>query len=168
MYPLRLISRRATPSPLEHDRFRLEPLEPQHLGIDHASIIATAEHLDGTMAPPGALGDASNFTLDDDLTELHWHAREFRTRSSFAYIAVDRDVDRSLGCCYVNPSEKTGFDAEVTTWGRWMSDEPGWDAEFFDVVHEWVVAHWPFDAVVFPGRTMPWSAWVELPSKRSE
>jgi hypothetical protein len=165
MYPLPLVSRRATPPPPDGHRFRLEPLGPQHLEIDYAAIVATAEHLDGTMAPPGALGETMDFTLDDDLTELHWHAREFRTGSSFAYIAVDRHLDRSLGCCYVNPSEKAGFDAEVTSWGRWMSDEPTWDAEFFELVHEWVTSRWPFDAVAFPGRTMRWSAWLALPSK---
>jgi hypothetical protein len=165
MYPLALVRRHARPSPLEHHRFRLEPLGPQHLDVDYAAIIATAERLDGTMAPPGALGDASGFTLDDDLTELHWHAREFRTGSSFAYIAVDGNDGRSLGCCYVNPSEKVGFDAEVTSWGRWMSDEPSWDAEFFDLVHAWIETHWPFDIVAFPGRTMPWSSWLALTSK---
>ncbi len=165
MYPLPFVCGGAIAPPLHTGRFRLEPLGPAHLDIDVAAIMATAERLDGTMAPPGLIGDELDFTLDDDLTELHWHAREFRFRSSFAYIAVDLDGGRSLGCVYVNPSEKAGFDAEVTSWGRWISDEPTWDAEFFALVREWVEAAWPFHAVAYPGRTISWDDWLALPRR---
>jgi hypothetical protein len=150
---------------LVHDRFRLEPLGPEHLEIDYEGIVASADHLDGTMMPTGWMSGDFNFTLDDDVTELHWHAREFRTKSSFAFIAVDSGQHRSLGCAYVNPSERAGFDAEVTCWGRWMDEDPEWDATFFSTIEQWVESQWPFERVVYPGRSISWSDWMLLPPR---
>jgi hypothetical protein len=168
MYPKRLIPRGFEPPQLHHPRFDLRPLTPRYLDADFAAIMTTGNRLDGTMAPPGRLGDVSQFTIENDITELHWHAREFSTRSSFAYIAVETGANsaadatgdgRSLGCAYVNPSEKAGFEAEVTCWGLWMEEEPDWDATFFEVIRDWVGTQWPFTQVVYPGRSMSWEQW---------
>jgi hypothetical protein len=108
MYPRRLVGRSALPQPLSTERFRLEPLNPTHLEVDYAAIVATADHLDGTMAPPGWLSGDFTFTLDD---------------------------------------------------------EPTWDAALFAIAHQWVTDHWPFERVVYPGRSMPWNKWLALPSR---
>jgi hypothetical protein len=164
MYPRRLVPLSFTAPTLSQARFDLQPMGPRHLDIDYEAIMQTGERLDGTMLPPGWLGDVSLFTRESDLTELHWHAREFSTKSSFAYIAVDSTTTKSLGCVYVNPSEKAGFEAEVTCWCRWMPDQPEWDQQLFTVVQNWMTQSWPFERVVYPGRSMSWAEWKLLPS----
>ena len=50
--------------------------------------------------------------------DLGWHQKEFQMRSSFDYAAMSPDEERLLGCVYVDPPEKAGFDAEVHYWAR--------------------------------------------------
>jgi hypothetical protein len=165
MYPLALVPDDLTLPRLVTQRFTLERLEPKHLERDFEAIAATGDALDGTIAPPGAIGDVTSFTIEEDLTELHWHLREFRRRSSFAFIAIETGTRRSLGCAYINPTDRSGFDAEVTAWGRLLANEPNWDAVFFELIREWVVTQWPFDRPAFPGRAIPWNEWSNMARK---
>lgn len=165
MYPLALVPDDLTLPRLVTQRFTLERLEPKHLERDFEAIAATGDALDGTIAPPGTIGDVAAFTIENDLTELHWHLREFRRRSSFAFIAIETGTGRSLGCAYINPADRSGFDAEVTAWGRSLDGEPTWDADFFAQIRAWVVTQWPFDNPAFPGRQIPWQAWSEMARK---
>jgi hypothetical protein len=57
-------------------------------------------------------------TLEDDLVDLGWHQREFKLRRSFAYTVMSLDEKKCLGCLYIEPSEKTGFEARVILWVR--------------------------------------------------
>jgi hypothetical protein len=165
MYPVPLVADNVELPTLSTDRFALQPLGPEHLDIDYEAIQATGDHLDGAMLPPGWLGDVQLFRIEDDVIELHWHRREFRTRASFAYVAVEHSSGRSLGCAYVNPTDRIGYDAEVTVWGRWLDDEPDWDAKLFALVRHWVMERWPFDRPAFPGRIISWDDWLALPAK---
>jgi hypothetical protein len=159
MYPPPLVSHRFRPPTLETAEFRLEPLTRTYLQIDFDAIMATGVHLDGTMVPPGWLGDVDRFTLDDDELELAWHEREFRRGSSYAYIAVSPE-GTSLGCAYVNPSDRATHDAVITSWGRFDPERPGWDSTFFEIIEEWVTTSWPFANPAFPGRRIDWNDWL--------
>jgi len=59
-------------------------------------------------------------TLDENLTDLHWHHREFTSKRSFAWIIRDA-AGTYLGCAYLYPSiGKSGAGDAV----YWMTDTP--------------------------------------------
>ncbi|MEH6648072.1 hypothetical protein, partial [Sulfitobacter sp.] len=70
----------------------------------------------------GLFGDAwpEGLTLEENLTDLHWHHREFTSKRSFAWIIRDAS-GTYLGCAYLYPSiGKRGAGDAV----YWMTDTP--------------------------------------------
>lgn len=51
--------------------------------------------------------------MEEDLIDLAWHQKEHQLRSTFNFAVVSPDESRLLGCVYVDPPTKQGFDAEV-------------------------------------------------------
>jgi len=162
MYPRRFVPPGFEVPALRTERFELAPLGLADLVADYEALMATGDRLDGLLLPPGWIGDVTAFTLADDIVELGWHEREFRTQASFAFIARDLVGTRSLGCAYINPTDRVGYDAEVLTWGRWDPAEPDLDPHLFDTVRTWVHTAWPFQRPAFPGREIPWDDWLSL------
>ncbi|CAA9455607.1 MAG: hypothetical protein AVDCRST_MAG01-01-5147, partial [uncultured Rubrobacteraceae bacterium] len=70
-----------------------------------------------------------DLTLEQDLIDLGWHQKEFQMRSSFDYAVMSPDEKRLLGCVYVDPPEKAGYDAEVHYWARRDGPEQGLEEE---------------------------------------
>jgi len=140
--------------------FRLEPLGLRWLAEDFAAVTDTIDHLDGKVMPPSAMADAPAFTIEDDLIELAWHQREFRTRQSFAWIAVDLETMRSRGCAYLFGSPHPDEDAVGFVWARWDPDEPTADEHLYSSVRKWVTDQWPLRNVGWPGRSVPWDEWL--------
>ena len=104
-------------------------------------------------------------TLEEDLIDLGWHQREFTLRSSFAYTVMSPDESVCLGCVYINPTLKQGYDAMVVLWVRASELASGLDAELNDTVKAWVAGNWPFQNVAYPGREIGADAWRALPEK---
>ena len=87
------------------------------------------------LMPPPPLNDARSApcggsTRSEDLVDLRRHEAEFERRLAFAYSLVPtadldgeiagevagevaRRMPRTLGCVYINPATRRGFDAEV-------------------------------------------------------
>jgi hypothetical protein len=103
-----------------------------------------------------------NLTLTEDLIDLGWHQREFTLRSSFAYTMMATDESECLGCCYINPSDRMGYDVVAWYWARGdrlLSDlEERLGKEF----RNWLRRDWPFRKVAFPGRDISWDEWSKL------
>ena len=70
----------------------------------------------------------------------------------------------ALGCVYINPTRKRGFDACVTLWVRAEELTNGLDSTLEAKVRRWIAERWPFCNPVFPGRDMPVEAWRALPN----
>ncbi len=84
---------------------------------------------------------------------------EFETRSSFAYTVMNLDESECLGCVYIYPTEKPGFDAKVYVWVRKSEFDKGLDSILFNTVKQWVAREWPFKNVAYPGREIDWATW---------
>lgn len=116
----------------------------------------------------GALGDEwprEGMTLEDGRVECAWHEEEFKTRASFTYAVMSPDETRELGCVYIVPSMRVGFDAQVLLWVKRSEYEKGLDQQLFDVVKKWIAEAWPFIHVAYPGREMSWGEWKQIPYK---
>jgi hypothetical protein len=148
------------PTLLETDRFRIRPLTVQDVVKDYEAVMTSREHLRATM---GGTWPRDDLSLEQDLIDLGWHQKEFQIRRSFAYTVVSPDESRVVGCIYVNPTEKTGYDADVTFWVRADQLASGLDQALEAAVLGWLAADWPFEQVGYPGRDLTWEAWVALP-----
>ena len=102
---------------------------------------------------------------EQDLVDLGWHQKEFERRSSFAFTVMNLDESRCLGCIYIDPSEKAGYEAKAIFWVRQSEIRNDFDEKLFSVVKSWLSEEWWFTTVAFPGREISWNQWDQLPDK---
>ena len=151
------------PDNLETDEFRLRMLTVNDVVKDYDAVMSSVDHLSKVWPQSGWPDD---LTLEEDLIDLGWHQREFMNRSSFAYTMVTLDKSTVVGCVYVNPTRKRGYDAEVYLWVRESSLESGLDSRLYDTVKRWLDSDWDFDNPAMPGREIDWDKWNPLPDKK--
>jgi hypothetical protein len=151
------------PQRLEGDGFVLRPLTVNDLIKDYDAVMTSVERLVGFMEPrsPWPRG----LSLEEDLIDLGWHQREFTQRHSFAYTVMAPDESECLGCCYILPSDKAGYDAMVFYWARTSVLATGLEERLGAAFRAWVAKDWPFAEVAYPGRDIPWSDWLGKPDR---
>ena len=149
------------PTVLECECFRLRTLTVNDLVKDYDAGMASREHLLGVFGP-NSDWPQEDLTLEQDLIDLGWHQKEFQLRSSFAYTMVSLDESRVLGCVYIFPTSKSGFDANITMWVRSDVLSKGFDERLFQEVSDWIAADWPFKNPGYPGRSITWEDWLAL------
>jgi hypothetical protein len=144
------------PETFETAEFRLRMLTVNDVVKDYDAVMSSVDRCK-TIWPGGKwpLG----LTLEQNLIDLGWHQKEFQTRRSFAYTVVRPDESMVLGCVYIEPTRKQGCEAEVYLWARHSELAGGLEARLFSAVKDWVATEWPFNAVGYPGRDVPWEAW---------
>ena len=153
----------SVPEVLETSEFRLRMLTINDVEKDYAAVMSSVEHLRKVWPESGW---PDGLTIEDNLVDLGWHHREFTNRTSFAYTMVTLDESKVIGCVYVNPTRKRGFDAEVYLWVRQSELGSGLDDRLFDTVVEWLDEHWEFENPGFPGRTITWEEWSDIPDEK--
>ena len=148
------------PTMLATQYFRARMLTVNDVVKDYDAVISSVDHL--RMMFPLSDWPDKNMTLEQNLIDLGWHQKEFQTRSSFAYTVVRLDESEVLGCLYIDPSTKRGFDAVITMWVRASVLANGLDSILYSSVKDWVANEWPFKNVVYPGREIDWQEWKRL------
>lgn len=150
-----------------------ERLETPELRLRPITIHDVIKDYDAVMSSRGLLwerfGDswgwpAEDLTLERDLIDLAWHQKEADLRRAFNYAVMSLDEKRLLGCVYIDPPTKAGFDAEVYLWVRASEVPGGLEERLYAVVREWVARDWPFRKVAYPGREIPMGTWNATPS----
>lgn len=136
------------PEKLETERFRLRMLTVNDVVKDYDAVITSKDHLHEIWGP----GWPDGLTLEQNLIDLGWHQKEFLRRRSFAYTLVSLDESQVLGCVYIYPTYKKGYDAEVYLWARQSELAGGLETELEAAVTSWLAAEWPFKNAVLPGR----------------
>lgn len=150
------------PQTLETTEFRLRMLTVNDVVKDYDAVMSSVEHcrtIWGGRWPQG-------LTLEQNLIDLGWHQKEFQTRRSFAYTVVHPSEARVLGCVYIEPTRKPGYDAEVYLWARQSELAGGLEGRLYVAVEDWIASHWAFGSVAYPGRSVSWEAWRALPDER--
>ena len=146
------------PVTLETSLFRLRMLTIHDVDKDYEAVTSSTEHLRtvwGGQWPEG-------LTLEQNLIDLGWHHKEFQRRTSFAYTVVEPDESRVLGCVYIYPTRKVGYDAEVYLWARQSELDGGLEEKLEQTVRSWLDSDWPFRRAGFPGRDMSLSEWARI------
>lgn len=151
----------AVPPSLETDEFRLRMLTVHDVVKDYDAVMSSVAHCKtiwGGKWPDG-------LTLEQNLVDLGWHQKEFQTRRSFAYTVVSLDESAVLGCVYILPTQRRGYDAEVYLWARQSALASGLEDRLYAAVKAWVASAWPFASVSYPGRSMALAAWQAIESE---
>ena len=149
------------PEKLETQKFLLRTLTVNDVVKDYDAVMTSVARLKKVF---GRNTDwPTDLTFERDLIDLGWHQREFLRRTSFAYTVMNPTESQCIGCVYINPTRKQGYDAVVYLWVRDSEFEKGLDPILFDAVKEWVANEWPFQKVAYPGRTVDWESWEAIP-----
>ena len=141
------------PGPPRLPKYVWNILEPRILGPDYQALIDRS----GSAGP-------ITITKPEDYGELKRHAWEFQHHTAFAYGILSADKQTELGCVYINPSPKQGYDASVRLWVTKQGADAGLEPVLEKAVREWVKTKWPFKNVAFPGRDMTMDQWNKLPA----
>jgi hypothetical protein len=148
------------PELLETARMRIRPMTINDAVKDYAAVMESEERL-RTLNGPG--GDwPHGLTLEQNIIDLGWHQREFQSRTSFAYTVVDLDEAQVLGCIYIDPTRKPGYDAEITLWVRQSRVQEGLDEHLFETVSSWIEECWPLKRPAYPGRLISFENWQAI------
>ena len=145
------------PESLQTNHFRIRMLTIHDVVKDYDAVMSSVEHLHKEF--PNWGWPKKDLTLEQNLIDLGWHQKEFQIRSSFAYTVVSLDESQVLGCIYIDPSDKSDFDAEIHMWIRSSELGRGLDSILFDSVKKWISENWPFQKVAYPGREISWEKW---------
>lgn len=146
------------PAMLETERFTLRMLSVNDVVRDFDAVMSSQEHLLELFGP----GWPEGLTLEQNLIDLGWHQKEFQRRRSFAYTVVSPDETRTLGCVYIYPTRKRGYDAEVYLWARQTELASGLEAELASAVKSWLKAEWPFKNPAYPGIDISSEDWENV------
>lgn len=151
------------PEKLQTHEFRLRMLTVNDVVKDYDAVMTSVQHLQ-SIWPGGTWPEG--LTFEQDLIDLGWHQKEFQRRTSFAYAVVTPSESEVLGCVYINPTSKRGYDAVVYFWARQSELQRGLESRLFAALKEWLAREWPFKKVTFPGRDMDWKEWNKIPDER--
>jgi len=141
--------------------FKLVPLGPDLVDIDFEAYMSSIEHLQTTFSRSGGW-PREGITAEEAMQDMLNEKERFEKRESFAYAVLTPEGDRELGCVYIKPSSKPGYDAEVTLWVTKEEFDKGFDETLYTWSKYWVQQSWPFSTVAFPGRDIEWAEWDQL------
>ncbi len=151
------------PEKLETEEFRLRMLTVSDVVKDYDAVMTSMDHCK-TIWPGGKWPEG--LTLEQNLIDLGWHHKEFQVRRSFAYTVVMPSEARVLGCVYIEPTHKQGYDAVAYLWARQSELAGGVETRLHAAVKDWIATEWPFKAVGFPGRDIAWDTWRSIPDEK--
>jgi hypothetical protein len=139
------------PTALVTDRFRLEPLGPQHNEADHAAWTSSIAHIRSTPGyPDGNWPPPEGMSLDRNLDDLRRHSADFEARRGFTFTVLEPVAGDVIGCVYLYPGELPDAEVTVQSWVRASHAEL--DVPLADAVAAWLSADWPWERVHRPGR----------------
>jgi hypothetical protein len=139
------------PTSLATDRFRLEPLGPQHNEADHAAWMSSIEHIRSTPGyPDGKWPPLAGMTLEQNLADLRRHADDFTRGDGFTFTVLDPADNDVIGCVYLYPSRSEDWDVTVQSWVR--ASKSTLDGPLADAVAQWLATDWPWGRIDRCGR----------------
>jgi hypothetical protein len=125
------------------DRFRLEPLVPQHNDSDLAAWTSSIEHIRATAGfAGGSWPPVQGMSSEENLGDLTRHAADFEERKGFTFTVLDPAGDEVIGCVYVYPARSPDHDVSMRSWVR--ADRAELDGPLADAVAAWLSADWPW------------------------
>jgi hypothetical protein len=141
-----------------NSNFELEVLSPKYAIQDHEAVTASASKIRYVFGPSNDW-PSETISFEENLNDLKRHEKEFNDRTAFAYAIFDPSGSEYLGCIYINPLHSiinSNFNelkcqAQVYFWLSSLHTRIN-EIEFLEILKTWLLAFWPFEKVIFPGR----------------
>jgi hypothetical protein len=146
------------PEEFQTEKFILLPLSPKVVIEDYEAVMTSIEHLrsSGHMHGNADGWPSPQLTFATDLGHLKGHYRKFLERLEYAYTVLSPDKSVCLGCVYIQPTQKPGYDVRVRMWVRKSEFDKDLDLILFEAVKDWIEKDWPFENPGYPGREIDW------------
>lgn len=149
------------PTRVEAPGFKLVPLGPEVVQLDFDAYMSSIEHLQNTFSR-STRWPRADITSADAMKDMEGEQARFKSRKSFAFAVLTPDGSRERGSVYVSPSPVAGYDAVVRMWVTKADYDAGFDAELYKWVTGWIQKDWPFQKVIYPGRSIDWKTWDSM------
>ena len=153
----------AVPTKFSAKTYRLVPLGPSVAQLDYDAYMSSIEHIKARM---GGGWPTANLTMADQAKDMAGEKAQWDTRKSFPYAVLSPDGSEELGCFYIRPSGKEGYDAVATMWTTKEQFDKGLEEILYRDMKAWLEKDWPFQKVAWPGREIPVADWKALPAKK--
>ncbi len=144
--------------------FQLKPLGPKYAKQDYDAYMSSIPHLQRTFTFSTSWPHPG-LSMADAVKDVEGEQAAFQARRKFTYAVLDPVESKELGCVYISPSTKQGFDAQVRMWVTENQFLIGFEDRLYAEVRTWIAAKWPFSKVAFIGRTITREAYRALPDK---
>lgn len=148
------------PVKYETEEFRLRMLTVDDVEKDYEAVMSSREHLRSIIDPEDDdTWPEENMTILENLEDLKRHQADFLDRSAFVYTVVSLDESKCLGTVYIYPCQIRDYGAEIYLWARQSELERGLEKYLYRTVQAWIDGEWPFQRVIYPGRSISWPEW---------
>jgi hypothetical protein len=152
--------------PMSHQTstYKLVPLGPKYARQDFDAYMGSIEHLQKTFTFSTRWPHAG-LTMADAVKDVEGEQERFQSRRSFTYAVLTIDESKELGCVYISPSPKQGYDAQIRMWVIREQFDKGFEAELLAEVKKWMSASWPFRSIAYLGHGISREEYRALPDK---
>ena len=82
------------------------------------------------------------------------------------YALFDADETELVGCCYIDPTDKAGADADISWWVRDEYVGSPVEAALDAFVPGWIPRDSPFVQPRYVGLDLSWAEWMAIPRQR--
>ncbi len=144
--------------------FVLKPLGPKYAKHDYDAYMGSITHLQKTFSFSTRWPN-DKITMADAIKDVEGEEAGFKARRKFTYAVLSPDESKELGCVYISPSMKEGYDATVRMWTIESVYKAGFEDKLYAEVKAWLAAKWPFAKVAYIGRDIDREAFRALPNK---
>jgi hypothetical protein len=138
------------PLTLDGPGFRLEPLTVAHNVDDFAAWHESQAHIHATPGFAGRSWPVDDYTLERNEADCAEHQRDFAARIGFTYTVLDPDSGGVIGCLYLYPPKREGYDVDARSWV--VADRADLDKPLYATVLDWIASDWPFTSVDYAAR----------------
>ena len=144
--------------------YKLKPLGPMYARQDYAAYMGSITHLQRTFSFSTKWPHAG-ISMAEAVKDVEEEEAGFKARKKFTYAVLNPNESKELGCVYVSPSPKQGYDAQVRLWVIETSAATGFDKRLAQDVRGWLQAKWPFKKVAIIGYEISREEYAKLPDK---
>jgi len=144
--------------------FKLKPLGSNYANHDYAAYMSSIQHLQKTFTFSTSWPHVG-LTMAEAIKDVEGEEADFKARRKFTYAVLNPVESRELGCVYISPSNKQGYDATVRMWVTENQFEIGFEDRLYSEVKAWIKSRWPLGKVAFIGREISREEFRKLPDK---
>ena len=144
--------------------YKLVPLGPAVAEMDFKAYMSSIDHIRKTQ---GGNWPRQGLTMDDQAKDMAGEKAQWDGRKSFPFAVLTADGSKELGCFYLRPSAKEGYDVVATMWVTQEAFDKGFEDQLFRDMKAWLGSVWPFTKPAWRGKEITAEAWKALPAKQA-